>query len=370
MRDKIQSEAVSLASQYPNIVYEIATGVGKSYIAIQVIELLGGNWDIVIAERAHKLNWIEEFKKHGKEYLLSKVTFYCYASLHKHIGNENYIFDEVHHLFSIKRLQLLAKIRPNLKHFLGLSATLSKKHKEWLTYILPNVYYHKVSLSTAIALDILPEPKVYFYGISLDNTNRFVKYHFTKDKFIMVTEQEWYNKTSDRIQSLKERFFQTRQDNDKVRWLSLASKRKNFLSDIKTKYARILLHKLQNKRLIVFCGSIAQAESLGSKLALHSNLSAKQQENILSSYITGETNKIFVKGMLKEGINIPGIEAGMVIQLDNNTLMYTQTLGRSLRSSTPEQYVLYVKNSQDEVYVNTALEGFNMDYVEFKEITL
>lgn len=37
---------------------------------------------------------------------------------------------------------------------------------------------------------------------------------------------------------------------------------------------------------------------------------------------------------------------------------------------TPEQYVLYVKNSQDEVYVNTALEGFNMDYVEFKELTL
>ena len=148
MRDKIQSEAVSLAAQYPNIVYEIATGVGKSYIAIQVIELLGGNWDIVIAERAHKLNWIEEFKKHGKEYLLSKVTFYCYASLHKHIGNENYIFDEVHHLFSIKRLQLLTKIRPNLKHFLGLSDNVTY-FAEQMDSADVNVYHYKVIFKPA-----------------------------------------------------------------------------------------------------------------------------------------------------------------------------------------------------------------------------
>ena len=36
---------------------------------------------------------------------------------------------------------------------------------------------------------------------------------------------------------------------------------------------------------------------------------------------------------------------------------------RILRSIAPQQYVLYVENTQDSVYVITALENFNSEYV-------
>jgi len=38
-------------------------------------------------------------------------------------------------------------------------------------------------------------------------------------------------------------------------------------------------------------------------------------------------------------------------------------LGRVFRSELPECYVLVVKDTQDEVYLNTVLEGFDTEYI-------
>ena len=84
-KDEIQDYAVELSKTYHRIVFEIATGGGKSLSAIRIIERVGGNWCIVIAEINHELNWRNEFILHGKEHLLQNVTFKCYASIHKDI---------------------------------------------------------------------------------------------------------------------------------------------------------------------------------------------------------------------------------------------------------------------------------------------
>lgn len=349
----------------PKVLIEMATGTGKTLTAISLIEKYGGNWGIVVAETAHINNWKEEFKKWNKEHLLSKVTIFCYASLHKYLNLNNYVFDETHHLFAPKKILLLHKINKTLERFIGLSATVTRYQKDKLRHTIGDFKEFKLSLSEAIDHNILPEPKIFLLGIDLTDYDRICKYHFTKEKYIMLSELEWYNKKSDQIDRYKSLYFETRNPNDERRWMMAALQRKNFLSDVKTRYARILIRKLQNRRLITFCGSIAQAESLGAKLALHSKLSKEKQDVILTEYLSGTTNNIFVKGMLKEGINIPGIEAGIIVQLDNNTLNFVQKLGRSLRSDSPEQYVLYVKNTQDSKYVDTALEGFNMEYVKF-----
>jgi hypothetical protein len=41
---------------------------------------------------------------------------------------------------------------------------------------------------------------------------------------------------------------------------------------------------------------------------------------------------------------------------------------RTLRSSFPELYIMYIKGTQDEQYLKTCLENFNMDYVTFKNL--
>jgi len=368
-REEIQREGLELTKLHYYIMFEWCTGLGKSLVAIQIIELYGGKWNIVLAETNHELNWIEEFKKHNKKYLLDNVTFFCYQSLHKNIEGENYIFDELHHITSEKRLELLQKIHlSNLKRFIGLSATLTRTQKELIEDSIGKFYIHKITLSQAIGWKILPEPTVYFIGVELSNTSKYLKYYFTRDKFIMCTEKEYYDRITSRIETLKKTYFSTQQEFDRIRWLKLANDRKKFLANCKTRHIRELLKYVDNKRFICFTGSIEQSDALSNGLSVHSKIPKKKRIELITDFNNGKIDKLFATGMLKEGINLENIEVGLIIQLDNTLRYFSQTHGRTLRSSFPEQYVMYVKDTQDETYIKTALEDFNMDYVKFIEL--
>lgn len=362
-RTEIQNEAISVAKENPFVIYEIATGVGKSLIAINIIEFYGGNWDIVIAETTHKDNWIAEFNKHGRSKLLKNVNFYCYQSLKKNIANKNYIFDEVHHLCSDLRLRYLSTIK--LNKFIGLSATLTTSQKDKIRNVIGDFKLYKFGLNKAISSEILPEPVVYFVGVELDMKLRIHKFNFNKDKYIMCNQKEYYDRLTQRIDWLKDKYFLTNNQFDKVKWLKAAMDRKKFLMNCKTPHAKELLYKISHKRLICFTGSIEQSEELSNGCSIHSKMGKKNVAKLIEMFNNEEIDQIFATGMLKEGINLNNIEVGLIIQLDNVERYFSQIHGRTLRSQYPEQYVMYVKNTQDEVYCKTALENFNMEYVKF-----
>ena len=345
------------------LLLEVATGYGKTLSAILLIEKLGGSWNIVVAETAHINTWRAEFTKHGKEHLLKSVNIFCYQSLHKYKDGGNYVFDEVHHLLSVKRLAIARSI--NYLNVIMLSATVTTYQKTQLKYSIGEFDIVKITLSEAIKAEVLPEPIVYFIGFNLNDNVRTYKYSFTKDKSITVTEQEWYNKQSAYIDVLKQRFEQSYSQSDKLRWLTAANKRKKFLADVKTKYARIILSELQNRRLLCFASSIPQSEQLGAGFTIHSHNSFKLNDKRFEDFNNLVTNKLFAVGKLKEGVNLTQLDCAVVIQLDNSVRYYTQILGRSMRSESPILYVLYIKNSRDEEYTKTVLEDFNMDYVKF-----
>lgn len=345
------------------LLLEVATGYGKTLAAILLVEKLGGSWNIVVAETAHINTWKAEFTKHGKEHLLKSVNIFCYQSLHKHKDGNNYIYDECHRLTTQKRLSLVRTIKHN--YAVMLSATVTTYQKTQLKYSIGEFDIVKITLSEAIEAKVLPEPMVYFIGFNLDDNVRIHKYSFTKDKSIAVTEQEWYNRQSAYINVLKQRFEQSYAQSDKLRWLTAANKRKKFLADVKTKYARIILRELQNRRLLCFASSIPQSELLGAGFTIHSHNSSKLNDKRFEDFNNLVTNKLFAVGKLKEGVNLTQLDCAVVIQLDNSVRYYTQILGRSMRSDSPILYVLYIKNSRDEEYTKTVLEDFNMEYVKF-----
>jgi superfamily II DNA or RNA helicase len=365
LKDEIQSNGVDLAVKYPFIVMEMATGVGKSLTFIKTMEKLGGFWNIVVAETNHIKNWEDEFKKHNKEPLLEKVRFFCYASLHKFIDDENYCFDEFHNgLLSDIRLEAISRAyESKMKRFVGLSATLSRKQKENLNEIIPNVYYHKITMSHAIDKEILPEPKVYAVGIELEKTKKSQLFRFSKDKSKVCTQQEWYDLHSNRVEYLKQVFFSKRTQWEKNKWLRAGSIRKEFLSDIKTPYAKELLVKLQDKRLICFTYSISQSEILSNGNSIHSKISAELRADMISDFNEGKIDKLFTTKMLRESMNLTNIEVGVMVQLDNNMKSFIQSCGRVLRAKHPEYYILYVKGTQDMTYLTNALEGFDEKYI-------
>jgi superfamily II DNA or RNA helicase len=368
-RELIQEEAVSFSDKYPYCIYEISTGVGKSLIAIRIIESYGGFWHIVIAETVHEQNWINEFQKHGKENLLNQVKFYCYQSLHKNLEGGNYICDEIHHLQSEIRIGHLRTIVGNgLNKFIGLSATLTINQKQKIRDVIGEFHTYRVTMNSAIELGILPQPVVYFCGVNLDNKLRIHRFNFNKDKYVICTEREYYDRISDRIDWYRNQYMESRSESIRLRWLKTAMDRKRFLSECKTVHANNLIQSLSGRRMICFTGSVDQSLSLSNGRSIHSKLGKKAVASLIDKFNSEEIDSLFCTGMLREGINLTNIEVGIVVQLDNSEKFFIQTLGRSLRAMFPEQYVMYVIDTQDEVYCNTVLENFDKQYVKFIKI--
>lgn len=79
-----------LDTKLNNIVLELATGVGKTRIALEKInQLYGYNPQIkiliVVPRNVLIQNWKDEFHKWGYAHILPRVTFTTYISLPKHV---------------------------------------------------------------------------------------------------------------------------------------------------------------------------------------------------------------------------------------------------------------------------------------------
>ena len=65
---------------------------------------------------------------------------------------------------------------------------------------------------------------------------------------------------------------------------------------------------------------------------------------------------------LNQGFNVPDVGIGIIVGLDSKSLPMIQRVGRLLRKSEDKVgriYVLYVKNSQEETWLNKAVSTLN-----------
>lgn len=346
-KDEVQNNAVVLSESHPSLLLSLSTGVGKSLAAIKIIERNSEeDWYILCKETNHIGNWYKEFITHQKEHLLPKIKIFCYDSLHKYVGTKaNLVLDEGHAITPL-RLDLIKQIESN--KVIILSATVEDDKKDLLKQITGTLKEYHISISDAIKKGLLPPPKV-----------------FIVDVYLTEEQKKEYNKICNKINFFKVEHYRKQTKQSEFLWLNNALKRKNFLANCKTNKARELLDKLKNKRLVCFTGSIQQCTELGGKYVVHSK--NNNRVDIISAFNNQKIDKLFAVNMLRESMNLTNIQAGIIIQLDNKKLSFIQMLGRVFRADLPECYVLVVKDTQDEVYLETVLEGFDRKYLyEYK----
>ena len=404
-REELYNQGLESAKQNTRLAFLWSTGVGKSKMAIGIANYLSENNSelkvlLVVAETAHKDNWKEEFKKWKLNKKIN-ITIECYASL-KNYQNTQWdliIFDEAHHLGSDLRLEMLRTI--SAQNIILLSATL----QDQLLYALQNIFgqfkVSRVTLQDAIQWGILPEPKIYLYALTLDNTrytetiieewgkkNKEISIHCTYSQrweyiknrkkypniklIISCTQQQKYDYLTTQFNHYKTLYLNTRQINFRNKWMQAGSVRKRFLGECKTVYAEHLINEFRkkNKRFICFCSSINQAEELGKILKSKNNIihSKKQKtQDIINKFNSKELNELYCVSMLVEGQNLNNIEAGVIVQLDGEERVFLQKFGRVMRADSPVQYIFYYKGTRDEEYLNKAIEGIDKKYIKVYE---
>jgi superfamily II DNA or RNA helicase len=388
---------------------ELPTGYGKSLISIKIQDSLiktevipytnGENSRsvlinypktlILIAEKAHKLNWEEEYRKQGYEDLLHNTTFACYASLHK-IRNTSWdlvVCDEAHHL-SADRLMSLQTLRS--QKTVLLSATLKIKIKvilEWAFRDKRKAFF-KETVDNAISQNILPEPKIFIHQLKLDDNIRnqqiiidrkknlisvvtciyserwkYLKNNTFSRIVIMCTQQEKYNYLSEQVEYWKNMFMRNSGNLAfKNKWMRAALDRKVYLGELKTKYFEEI-DIPHSHRFIVFCASIKQAEKLGTENNIvHSK--KKNVESIIKEFQDKRLNALFCVNMLREGMNLTDIDTGIIVQLDGTELPFIQKLGRIMRSDSPNVHIIYYKYTRDAEYLENILKEIDRKYIK------
>lgn len=405
-KDKIQRRAVKLSKEHRFLCLEWATGTGKTYGAIQIVEeILKVNPEakgyLICKESTHKKNWLEDIKKHNKVGVGESMKTILYASLkNQKVPADFVVLDECHALTPL-RIKQLRQILQRGTRLIFLSATIPKEKKHLINVLCKKVHYYKISLNKAFELKLLPEPSLVVHKVYLNDkvvdgklwefrarktSSNITKYCTHKELFMTKknypksvgvicqgTEKETYEAFTKAMY-----YYEGLSENMDLpypvrvgcrnKYLNLASGRKKFIAEVKTHTVKVLVKEFRsdNKRFICFTGSIQQVKELGSRNAVHSKNSSKFNQDLIDCFNKLECTELFAVKMLREGINLTNIERGIITQLDSGIGSFFQMLGRCLRHEFPEMHLLVVQDTQDMVYFKKSMEKFNKKYITWR----
>lgn len=350
------------------ILFEVATGAGKSYFfcaALQKLFAINPNYSVVIVVPKNVIledTWFRELIDAG--FPITKIGFYYGAAKEiRQITLTNIqsierldmnrfdivVADECHHLNTNRLFDLFKRLRP--EYFVGLSATVQRKKAEhWNVLHLFDYNVFSYDVSQAINDDILSN--FYYCPVAVS---------------LSPEQLEEYQKLT---QQIKNKVHTKATLDEDVSFMSLVSQQKKIMSnsEMKRKAVQLLLSQLQNKKVIVFSQYNDFTNSLYWSLVqvnvraevLHSGLPRKRQQQILDDYRSGVFSILLVTKMLDEGYNLPAIDCAIITATDKSELQMIQRLGRILRRKEHPalMYQIYCQSTLEEQIVQRNMKYF------------
>ena len=362
-----------------NILLEMATGSGKTKMAIELIAKRTKSEDkvlIVVPRLVLITTWKDEFIKWGYKDLIDRLTFVTYVSYPKVAGEwKMVIYDECHHLSERCR-----EVVPYFKAGTNilLSATVGRNLKREIKVLFPYLRTFSISTRDAIQDSILPDPKVILIPLNLDNKER--KYSFIRNKgkgnsitipferrwkysgytgevCITCTQLQYYMEISRAIDWWKKKISVASM---KKIYLHKCGERLKWLSKEKTDLAEQILSYLDKERTLTFCSSIEQTEKLGKYCINSKNKRAVQY---LDDFNKGKISHITACAMIDEGTNLSNCRIFIFANLNSSDRLIIQRTGRALRHPDPIIIIPYFSNTRDEEIVNKMCENYNKQLI-------
>lgn len=363
-REEVNEKALQQIDKHKYLILELATGFGKSKLAINLINHIQSKHNktvnilLLVAKTVHKQTWLNEINKWGG-LNNSWITIECYESLKKYKDTtfDIVVCDELQHLSELRK-EILETITINLS-FIGLSATIKRELKDYFKYKY-NANIISCSLGRAIEDNVLPEPVIYLLPLSLDNS----KYTFKAKKFkreFITTQKGYYDTLSSLIEWYKGKYFITRNERIKNLWLSTAGKRLKWLSEQKEYIITSLLDKFKEQRTLTFCSSIEQSERLGKY-----NITSKNKDSVknLDMFNSNKIKHITAVNILNEGVNLTNCRIGIFCNLNSSEIITKQRTGRLLRHKSPIIIIPYYSNTREEELAIKMLEEYNPNLIK------
>lgn len=337
----------------------LSMGVGKTLLGLRHMNDRYQKGDraflVVAPKKAIWKSWQDDAVKFEMEHLLPHIKFSTYIGLKKQSKGYSVVyFDECH--------SLLYSNEPWLSEYkgqiLGLTGTPPKYDQSekgiMVAKYCPIAYDYIVD--DAVGDGILNDYRIIVHKIALNPARTFQK-KTRVGGFWMTSELDDYTYWSNQIDNAH---------TEKALQRSRVMRMKAMMTyPSKEQYARKLLQE-QTEKCILFCNTIDQAH----RMAAHSYTSRNpKSEKNLELFKQGEIDKLSCVLQLSEGVNIPGLKAGIIMHSYGNERKSSQRIGRLLRLNPDDvatMHILCYENTTDERWTKQALAEYDQTKITWK----
>ena len=365
-REELSKLALSKVDEANCLVLNLATGTGKTKIAIECTNKICDRVFkreeepthvlILVSKTVHKDVWKKELDKWGIK--TDCIIIECYESLHKYEDAyfDVVICDEAQHLSEARQESLKTIHIQDL--LIVLSATL-KKELCWFFKANYKAEFIKCDIKEAIEDDVLPEPTIYLLPLKLDNS--ICKYKYDKfKKTIVGTQLSYYNNMCSLIDFYKRKYMTSKREFMKNLWLRACNDRLKWLSEQKEDTIKVILNKLNRYRTLTFCSSIEQTEKLG-KFCINSK--NKKSVEYLDMFNNKQIKHITSCNILNESVNLVDCRVCIFCNMNASDIIVKQRCGRGLRHKKPVFIVPYYEHTREAELVDKIIENYNEDRI-------
>ena len=155
------------------------------------------------------------------------------------------------------------------------------------------------------------------------------------------------------------------------------NKRKNIIYNAQAKLNAVKLISNMNleRKAIIFSQTIEFADKVTDQLdncvSFHSKVSKKKRtENLDLLKSWKSITRISTAKALNEGMNVPDISMAIIASGTSKTKDMIQRIGRTVRWEDGKQaviYRIYVENSQEEKWIASSQEDYNVELININE---
>jgi superfamily II DNA or RNA helicase len=356
MREKIQTAATDaiIANKFKGII-EVAPRVGKSKIVIDALNTVEANLKVLITAPRKEIfeSWKKEFEIWGLRENIS-IDFLWSNSLKKNTVAYNLIICDEVHAYNLNVLSLLTIEQAKGTRILSITGTLDGNTQYLLETMLKQEVLYTYTVAEAIEDQIVADYEIICVGCNLDSTLSYVQAGNAEKPFTQ-TELAAYTYWNDAYQKAK-----ARQQWSSLRFLM--SKRLDVIYNSRTKLeATKKILSLQD-RAISFSGRQEIADQLGDE-SFHS----KADKTALDRFKAGKINKLSVVSMVSMGVTITDLKVAVFNQLKSEENLAIQQAMRVMNMEGGKKatiYIVYLKGTQDEVWMLSALQGFDPNKIK------
>lgn len=156
-------------------------------------------------------------------------------------------------------------------------------------------------------------------------------------------------------------------------WMRCMRLRKQFVQSHpkKLEIAKKIIAARSDKKGITFSSTIADAEQFKSGYVLHSRQSKKKNEEILAKFKEAKTGFLHSSKAADCGVDIPGLQIGIILSVDSSKIRKTQRVGRIIRAEPgkkAELFTLVIAGTQEFGWWRNSKSSVNYTIITDKQL--